>query len=386
MQNITNIFEDYSFYDLNQNDYPYIKKDSSVFPLFQNSIFPSWDTHDFHYWDGITLELPFNKQIQNKDCNLDNYNDEINIVQTPTITRQKQISISVNISKTIEINKISDSSNFKFSQIKESQNKDNNSITSKNNNLTKNSNKTLEKGNIFKTSKMGRRRRRRKNKDLKYEIESHLYKEKISSKHYHGKYSSDNIKRKIKNKFLNNVFDFISISFKYEKTRTGRIKPVLRKIDNKIWLKVNNFNNFFWLNKTVKDLYLVKVRKKYKSDKDELEFYNIKVINKILKENKEKKVIEILGKTVREIYEIYLGIKIDNSGFYDDFTKLEDELLKNEYKKENEKFLEIYRENAKKLLINAKERKEGANPGQKNREEKMEIEIEKYKEDKENGS
>lgn len=196
-----------------------------------------------------------------------------------------------------------------------------------------------------------------------------------SSRSRHGNLSSDNNKRKIKVRFINLIYSFIEKSFlNCKRNKRGQIINVLRKIDNKIWINVGKLSNNSWLNITVKDLFSVKIRNKYKKNPDK--FYNVKKIREIIKENKETKVISILNKKVQELFEIYLGEKVDNEGFYDDFTLLEDEFKRDVYKNENQEFFDIYRKNAKSILFQAKEKKESKKgKNKKSQDEKTEMEI-----------
>lgn len=158
---------------------------------------------------------------------------------------------------------------------------------------------------------------------------------------------SDNMKRTVKKAFISNLEEFVLKKFIKSKTRSGKLIPNLKKINKERWSGVKNTTNYRFFELEVKDLYYITntknkkfnaIWKKYKVDDD----HNKKALDKIFLEKKEINVIEIMHKKVKEVYEIYLGIKTDKDGFYYGFNTLEDEMKKSKYQNDSLERKEIF--------------------------------------------
>ena len=97
------------------------------------------------------------------------------------------------------------------------------------------------------------------------------------------------------------------------------------------------------MNSSVKYIFFQKISSKISSFNS---YYNKIIINKIFVEKKEQKVIDILNKTVREMWGIYIN---DNDESYTGFTKLKDDIIKLKNIGETEYYIALYIQIAKKF-------------------------------------
>ena len=148
-----------------------------------------------------------------------------------------------------------------------------------------------EKKNVFIFKKVNKNmgRRKRKRNQLFY-IEPH-----------HNKYKEDNIINKIKIHFTNRLMSYINK--KYNEYKGPGPKKLLAKIKpnfTKVWTKKDNQE---YLSKTVKEIFSEKLSNKCKRYPKN---YNSKQIKSIIEKNEAKEVIDILNKTVKDMYIIYI--------------------------------------------------------------------------------
>ena len=97
------------------------------------------------------------------------------------------------------------------------------------------------------------------------------------------------------------------------------------------------------MNSSVKYIFSKKISSKISSFNSH---YNKKIINKIYEEQKKLKVIDILNKTVRELWLIYIN---ENYESYTGFTKLKDDIIKLKNIGETEYYITFYIQIAKKF-------------------------------------
>ena len=170
----------------------------------------------------------------------------------------------------------------------------------------------------------------------------------------HDKFGQDNILRKIKRAFIKSLIDYINkIYGEYQRRNNHKnIKKLLKRISPKTVTEIKKQNNLKWLNSTIKDILSKEISTKYK-DNNGFYNYNEKQINKLYKEGKAKNVIDILEKTVRDLYNIFIN-KEDNNETLQGFETLEDNIqnLREKMKKQKEKinierYLYKYRKTAK---------------------------------------
>ena len=164
-----------------------------------------------------------------------------------------------------------------------------------------------EKKNIFVFKKINKKIGRRKHKHKKiFSIEAH-----------HNKYKEDNIINKIKIYFTNRLMSYINK--KYIEFNGPQSKKLLAKIKpnfTRVWTKKDNQE---YLSKTIKEIFSEKLSNKCKKYPKN---YNYKQINSIIQKNEAKEIIDILNKTVKDMYIIYIREKKKITDF-----NLDDDLI-----------------------------------------------------------
>ena len=154
----------------------------------------------------------------------------------------------------------------------------------------------------------------------------------------HNKFCYDNIIRKIKVNFHNNIYNYINKKYEIhlKSINQKKITKLLQKISPEESKRIKKDDNLRWFSSKLKDVFSANLSSKcslYTSD------YNKRQIDKLYKEAKIQNLIDIFEKTIREIYEIYVNdIKLDG------IETLEDDLksLQNKMEKEGEEDIEEY--------------------------------------------
>lgn len=154
----------------------------------------------------------------------------------------------------------------------------------------------------------------------------------------HDKFSKDNIIRKIKSYFFNSILRFVNSSTikeeienpkKYSKKKLY-IKPFFLKFEQEIITNVNIEFNLNLLSSKLKDIFSYntskKVEKNHGTDK------NKKLVEKIFKDNIQKKTIDILNMTLYQCMEHFRGTRYyeELSGLENEYKDMMDELEKKE--------------------------------------------------------
>ena len=168
--------------------------------------------------------------------------------------------------------------------------------------------------------------------------------EKKFIKGKHDKFSEDNIIQKIKTTFQENVFNYIN--YEYEKFRLERqdndgqkqknIVKLIKRISPEGIKKIKKNENLNWFLSNLKTLFSSKLSSKYtKFDSN----YNEKRIKNLYEKKEAVKVINILEKSVKDMYEIYI-----NNTKIDGFATLEDDLfaLRNQMEEKKEENIKEY--------------------------------------------
>ena len=168
------------------------------------------------------------------------------------------------------------------------------------------------------------------------------------NKNSHTKMFKDNIRTKLKKKLYNNILKLSNLQI--EKSQNEKIKHLkLRKIDDSFIKVSKKEENLQFLEYTVKQLFSNKLSKKYKNyNKDS----NKNIINFIF-EQKEKNLIDIFNKKIKEILEIYCDNK-DRNDIFKDFKRLKDDLEDFKKKGEKQSYIDSFEENAKNFENNIK--------------------------------
>ena len=141
----------------------------------------------------------------------------------------------------------------------------------------------------------------------------------------HNKFGQDNMIRKIKRAFIRSLLNYINKKYEeYQRRNNHKKFKLLKQISPKTVTEIKKENNLKWLNMTIKDVLSKEISTKYKKNNSFVN-YNEKQINKLYKDGKVKEVIDILEKTVRDLYNIFIN-KEDNNETLEGFETLEDNI------------------------------------------------------------
>ena len=174
-------------------------------------------------------------------------------------------------------------------------------------------------------------------------------KDPVSNKIKHGKNTIDNIKGKIKRYFIKSSLNYINKKYKEYLTQK-KLEPhdLLQKINPKISLPYNKKEAKPFLSMTLYEIFFRELSNKYtKYNKD----YNRNQLTLLYKKNEAKEVIDIMNKTVKEMYEQYISNEIDDFNLKNDLIKIEKKdgvEYKNLFEAKAEKFIDIIKRNRKK--------------------------------------
>ena len=163
-------------------------------------------------------------------------------------------------------------------------------------------------------------------------------KKNSNKKGKHNKFKRDNIIRRFKVHLMKNISDYINSSFtinkRFKKHKQIKFLKKLSCYDTKLISKKDNIN---WLNSSVKSIFSQKISNKiscFESD------YNKELINTIYKDKKEIKIINILNKTISEMWLVY--INDDDDEWFKGFTKLKDDIIKLRENGETENYINLF--------------------------------------------
>ena len=194
-------------------------------------------------------------------------------------------------------------------------------------------NKTrTEKNKIFDTKKINKRIGRRK------QDKPELYKYEA----VHTKYRQDNIIQKIKIYFINSTMALINKKYN-EYLNTNSKKRLIQKIKpnfTKIFTKKGNQE---FLEKKLKVVFSEELSERCSTFHDKKN-YNKEQIEKLYEKNKAKDVINILNKSLKEMYRIYIMENNEMNGY-----NLKYDLIQIE-KKNGKEYAQEYNKKAKEFL------------------------------------
>lgn len=177
----------------------------------------------------------------------------------------------------------------------------------------------------------------------------------------HNKFSEDNIIRKIKGRFIEKCRIYINKEYKRyllaNKLETKKINELFQRIEPKFSRIIKRDDNLKWFRTQLYLVFSEDVSVKCSLYKPE---YNKKQIEKIYKNNEAKNVIDILNKTVKEMFDAFILNK-NIPGFdtlNDDIKELKEKMEKD--KEENiDEYLLKYRNtalNLESIFINKRTR------------------------------
>lgn len=172
-------------------------------------------------------------------------------------------------------------------------------------------------------------------------------------------FRSDNIQIQIKCDFIKSIFYFLQVSYNQNQKNKKflKTKRKLKKIDLDPFKKIGNSETKErFLEMTIRDLFSGEISKSYKNIEDK--YINKAEFEIIFRRKKEKKLMIILNKKVKDLAEIYLGINKNQSEedsiFYKDFKKLNDVIKELKNKGTSEKKINLYKENALHMMFGKK--------------------------------
>ena len=174
-----------------------------------------------------------------------------------------------------------------------------------------------------------------------------IRKTKTKIKGKHNKNSEDNIIQKIKASFQESIFNYINHKYEeYLKNNNIEKPKLIKRISPEESKKIKKDDNLRWFSFKLKDLFSKELSSKYtKFGKN----YNKNNIDILYKENKAKDVINILEKTVREMFKDFC-----NDTPIDGFETLKHDLdtQKQKMEEENEDNIEEYLKKYKDIAQN----------------------------------
>ena len=167
------------------------------------------------------------------------------------------------------------------------------------------------------------------------------------TKSIHNKFNKDNIVRKIKIHFLNAGIEYINK--KYKEFKSLKLKPTKQKFLQKLEQKYTDYSTKkeekIFLSKKLSEVLSDSVSKRCKNHNID---YNERNIKKLLNKGEPKNLIEFLGKTIEDVYKLYISEgkdKIPEFNLENDLIKIEED--KN---KKGVNYKMKYKENALDLI------------------------------------
>ena len=188
---------------------------------------------------------------------------------------------------------------------------------------------SLENNQIFKIKKAKKQGRRKLGK---------IY----SNEPRHDKFSKDNIIKKIINHFIQSTLNYINEKYnEFLKNNNRRSQPLLHKIINTTSKFVTKKKISKLFKAKARDLFTMDISKRCSrsNPKD-----NINRIEKLYSQNEAVEVMEILNKSLNELYGEYMNNKIPKYSFENDLNLIED--------KNDAKYKISYQDEARKLINN----------------------------------
>ena len=138
---------------------------------------------------------------------------------------------------------------------------------------------------------------------------------------------------------MKNIFNYINSCFLINKNKEPRnhIK-VIKNISYLNYNLISKDNNLIWFNTKIKDIFSQNISCKFTNFESN---HNKNLINRIYKKREEKNVINIMEKTIKDMWILYINETKDNN--YLGFKTLKDDI--NDFKKngETEEFIKKYK-------------------------------------------
>ena len=153
----------------------------------------------------------------------------------------------------------------------------------------------------------------------------------------HDKYQKDNVIRRFKVFLMRNIYNYINNSFiiNNNKDKNNKVN-ILQRISSFNSKSISKKDNIKWFYSTIKDVFSNNLKKFICFDLD----YNKKLINKVIQEGKEKKTINILNKTIKEIW--YAYINDDKNNEFIGFETIKHDIKKLRIRGETDTYINLY--------------------------------------------
>ena len=192
--------------------------------------------------------------------------------------------------------------------------------------------------------------------NIKKEIKLGRPKKNTFKKGKHDKFQKDNVIRRFKAQFVQNIYNFINFSFICNSNHINS-KPIniLQKICACDTKSISKSDNLKWFNSKIKDIFSQKVSTKFVCYESN---YNFNLIKNLYENNVEKRVIQILEKTVKEMWNVYINDDKDND--FPGFNTIKYDIKKFRDMNEPEEYIKLYIEisnNFEKIFHEIKPRK-----------------------------
>ncbi len=192
---------------------------------------------------------------------------------------------------------------------------------------------------IIKKSNIKNENKNNKIFEIKKKKKSGRIKKYFNKKGNHDKFKKDNLIKKFKVHLMKNIFNYINSCFLINKNKEPRnhIK-VIKNISYLNYNLISKDNNLIWFNTKIKDIFSQNISCKFSNFESN---HNKNLINRIYKKREEKKVINIMEKTIKDMWILYIKETKDNN--YLGFKTLKDDI--NDFKKngETEEFIKKYK-------------------------------------------
>ena len=174
--------------------------------------------------------------------------------------------------------------------------------------------------------------------NIKKEAKLGRLKKNSSKKGKHDKFQRDNLIRRFKAHFFQNIYNYINISFKCNKENSDKkIINMFQKISSCDTKSISKSDNMKWFHSKIKTILSQKISSKIVSYDSN---YNDILIQRVYKKNVEKNVIKILDKTIREMWLIYINDDKDKE--FPGFNTLKDDINKFREIEESEEYIQQY--------------------------------------------
>ena len=159
-------------------------------------------------------------------------------------------------------------------------------------------------------------------------------------KRKHDKFQRDNIIRKFKAQFVQNLFNYINLSFNSNQDNIkNKQKPIniIQKINSSETKSISKDSNLKWLNSKIRDIFSQKISSKFVSYEPT---HNYKIIQKLYEKKEEQTVLKVMDKTIRQMWIIY--VNNDKNNEFPGFNTIENDINKFRNIGESEEYIELY--------------------------------------------